>query len=271
MKIFSNIKKCDLALESNRETINALEKYLSVKYKNQLNQTTSSNESTSKSPDELEKERHIYPTNFDPDQIEMSPPSRKNSSKRFKIEPTHQIAFQFVFGPDIYFLVLRNLQTDLAKSHKTVKLDNNLSIQILKRLMNKQEMWNINRKQLANSWRDSFSGNYLKSLDYADLFRENDEKCLKAEHLLGKIKTNENLATVNMNDNVVKYRVRSVLKDAADLIMQRAKRSNGSREDKELMQNVINGFLADFIYANSLNEQNKTNSDESLLPKTVRF
>jgi paired amphipathic helix protein Sin3a len=150
---------------------------------------------------------------------------------------------------------------------------------VLKRLKAKDEEWREAKKNLEKNWREQMDKNYLKSLDHcAAPFKQNDQKHLKAKSLLNEItniyyekcatkeEQNENSSTnetsklqqqqqqqpiISHNDPHVsfKYDDKSILEDAAALIIHHVKRQTAiQKEDKQKIKQIIYHFLSDLFF-----------------------
>ncbi|CAF0772019.1 unnamed protein product [Brachionus calyciflorus] len=153
---------------------------------------------------------------------------------------------------------------------------------VLKRLKAKDEEWREAKKNLEKTWREQAEKNYLKSLDHCSVpFKQSDQKYLKTKSLLNEIEniyyernevkeqtnaalnalnsivTNEgNLS--NSNKNLLshsephlsfKYEDKSILEDAAALIIHHVKRQTAiQKEDKHKIKQIVYYFMPDLFF-----------------------
>ena len=130
---------------------------------------------------------------------------------------------------------------------------------ILKRLKAKDEEWREAKKNFEKVWREQVEKNYLKSLDYCSgTFKQNDQKHLRTKSLLNEIETIyfERQEAKEAGQEVPQtphltfmYEDKSILEDAAALIIHHAKRQMGmQKEDKQKIKQIIYHFLPDLFF-----------------------
>lgn len=150
---------------------------------------------------------------------------------------------------------------------------------VLKRLKAKDEEWREAKKNLEKIWREQIEKSYLKSLDYCAVpFKQSDQKHLKTKSLLNEIeniyyerieaKEEANAAAAAlgsvMNTELTKtnsvlqhnephlsfkYEDKSILEDAAALIIHHVKRQTAiQKEDKHKIKQIIYHFLPDLFF-----------------------
>ena len=131
---------------------------------------------------------------------------------------------------------------------------------VLKRLKAKDEEWREAKKNFEKLWREQIEKNYLKSLDYCAVpFKQSDQKQLKTRSLLNEIETiyfERQEAKEEGNDVLpqtphltFKYDDKSILEDAAALIIHHVKRQMGiQKEDKQKIKQIVYYFLPDLFF-----------------------
>lgn len=155
---------------------------------------------------------------------------------------------------------------------------------VLKRLRAKDEEWREAKKALEKQWSEQIERNYLKSLDHCAVpFKQNDQKQLKAKSLINEIEeAKEDVLTAaaapsstSMGSNgsstagttlldqqhqakptsfhqphiTIKYEDKSILDDAAALVIHHVKRQTTiQREDKHRIKEIVYHFLPDLLY-----------------------
>ena len=130
---------------------------------------------------------------------------------------------------------------------------------VLKRLKAKDEEWREAKKSFEKQWREQFEKNYLKSLDYCAVpFKQSDQKHLKTRSLLNEIETiyferqeaKEEGQEMSQTPHLTfKYDDKSILEDAAALIIHHVKRQMGiQKEDKQKIKQIVYYFLPDLFF-----------------------
>lgn len=166
---------------------------------------------------------------------------------------------------------------------------------VLKRLKAKDEEWREAKKNLEKTWREQIEKNYLKSLDYcAAPFKQNDQKYLKTKSLINEIESiyyerNESKEEAGSTSTVpdeskspaqpviqhnephmmFKYDDKSILEDAAALIIHHVKRQTAiQKEDKQKIKQIVYHFLPDlfFISRGALSDDESAESGKNHPP-----
>ena len=130
---------------------------------------------------------------------------------------------------------------------------------VLRRLKSKEEEWREAQKGFNKIWREQNEKFYLKSLDHQGMnFKQNDMKYLRSKSLLNEIEAlyderHENGGDENSTQNgphlVLPYKDKSVLDDAANLLIHHVKRQTGiHKEDKQKIKSLIRQFIPDLFY-----------------------
>ncbi|XP_064471314.1 paired amphipathic helix protein Sin3a-like [Ornithodoros turicata] len=130
---------------------------------------------------------------------------------------------------------------------------------VLRRLKAKEEEWREAQKSFNKIWRDQNEKYYLKSLDHQGItFKPNDVKYLRSKSLLNEIEAiyeerreqiEEGVADVPSGPHMTfVYQDRSILDDAANLIIHHVKRQTGiNKEDKQKIKELIRQFIPDLF------------------------
>lgn len=152
---------------------------------------------------------------------------------------------------------------------------------VLKRLKAKDEEWREAKKNLEKTWREQVEKNYLKSLDYlATPFKQNDQKYLKTKSMVNEIENILNERNETRDENTLvnqtlshsdphlafKYEDKSVLEDAAALIIHHVKRQTTvQKEDKHKIKQIVYLFLPDlfFVSRGTLSDDESSDKLES--------
>lgn len=131
---------------------------------------------------------------------------------------------------------------------------------VLRRLKAKEEEWREAQKGFNKIWREQNEKHYLKSLDYQGInFKQNDTKAFRSKSLFQEIETifeerNE------QNDEgqidpivgphlVCVYRDRSILDDAANLLIHHVKRQTGVQKgEKRRIKHILRQFVPDLFF-----------------------
>ncbi|KAK7790679.1 hypothetical protein R5R35_008201 [Gryllus longicercus] len=134
---------------------------------------------------------------------------------------------------------------------------------VLRRLKAKEEEWREAQKGFNKLWREQNEKYYLKSLDHQGInFKQNDLKALRSKSLFNEIETlyderheqaeegDADSGGVNAGGPhlVLPYKDRSVLDDAANLLIHHVKRQTGiHKEDKQRIKLLLRQFLPDMF------------------------
>ncbi|XP_059470996.1 paired amphipathic helix protein Sin3b isoform X2 [Neocloeon triangulifer] len=131
---------------------------------------------------------------------------------------------------------------------------------VLRRLKAKEEEWREAQKGFNKIWRDQNEKYYLKSLDHQGInFKQNDLKTLRSKALFNEIETlyderheqaedgnNEQVTGPHM---VLRYRDKTILDDAANLLIHHVKRQTGiHKDDKQTIKQLLKQFLPDIFF-----------------------
>ncbi len=159
----------------------------------------------------------------------------------------HQRAIRRIYGdkaPDI----VEGLKKNPAASIPVV----------LRRLKAKEEEWREAQKGFNKIWREQNEKFYLKSLDHQGMnFKQNDMKYLRSKSLLNEIEALFDERHEHNDENnpstgphlVLSYKDKSVLDDAANLLIHHVKRQTGiHKEDKQKIKSLIRQFIPDLFY-----------------------
>ncbi|XP_015185785.1 PREDICTED: paired amphipathic helix protein Sin3a isoform X4 [Polistes dominula] len=133
---------------------------------------------------------------------------------------------------------------------------------VLRRLKSKEEEWREAQKGFNKIWREQNEKYYLKSLDHQGInFKQNDVKALRSKSLFNEIETlyDERHEQVDegTNDNqgnsgphlVLPYKDKSVLDDAANLLIHHVKRQTAiHKEDKQRIKLLLKHFIPDLFF-----------------------
>lgn len=130
---------------------------------------------------------------------------------------------------------------------------------VLRRLKAKEEEWREAQKSFNKVWREQNEKYYLKSLDHQGLtFKQNDIKFLRSKSLLNEIEAiyeerreqiEEGAGEVPTGPHMsLSYLDRSILEDAANLIIHHVKRQTGiNKEDKQKIKQLLRQFIPDLF------------------------
>ncbi|XP_023243913.1 paired amphipathic helix protein Sin3a-like [Centruroides sculpturatus] len=129
---------------------------------------------------------------------------------------------------------------------------------VLRRLKAKEEEWREAQKNFNKIWREQNEKYYLKSLDHQGItFKQNDIKFIRSKSLLNEIETlfeerheqAEEGSEMPTGPNMVfEYKERSVLNDAANLIVHYVKRQSSiHKDDKQKIKVLIRKFIPEFF------------------------
>lgn len=165
----------------------------------------------------------------------------------------HQRAIRRIYG-DKAVDIIEGLKKNPAASVPVV----------LKRLKAKEEEWREAQKGFNKIWREQNEKFYLKSLDHQGMnFKQNDMKYLRSKSLMNEIEAlfderQEQQASGAADEGgaapagphlVLPYRDKSVLDDAANLLIHHVKRQTGiHKEDKQKIKSLIRQFIPDLFY-----------------------
>merc|ERR1712130_428389 len=145
---------------------------------------------------------------------------------------------------------------------------------VLRRLKAKDAEWREVQKQFNKIWRDQNEKYYLKSLDHQGMiFKQNDIRAIRSKSLLNEIETlyDEQHEQIEQNGGTVvtgvphltlQYRDKSVLDDAALLLIHHVKRQSSiHKEDKQKIKVLLKQSLPDMFF-HARQEMSDTESDK---------
>lgn len=130
---------------------------------------------------------------------------------------------------------------------------------VLRRLKAKEEEWREAQKSFNKVWREQNEKYYLKSLDHQGItFKQNDVKFLRSKSLLNEIEAIYEERREQMEEGTgevptgphmsLAYIDRSILDDAANLIIHHVKRQTGiNKEDKQKIKQLLRQFVPDLF------------------------
>uniref|UniRef100_A0A1B6LK83 Paired amphipathic helix protein Sin3a n=1 Tax=Graphocephala atropunctata TaxID=36148 RepID=A0A1B6LK83_9HEMI len=131
---------------------------------------------------------------------------------------------------------------------------------VLRRLKAKEEEWRDAQKGFNKIWREQNEKYYLKSLDHQGInFKQNDMKALRSKSLFNEIETcyDERHEQAESCDPIslqgphmtVTYKDKSVLDDAANLLIHHVKRQTSiHKEDKQRIKHMLRQLLPDLFH-----------------------
>nr|XP_022306846.1 paired amphipathic helix protein Sin3a-like isoform X1 [Crassostrea virginica]XP_022306847.1 paired amphipathic helix protein Sin3a-like isoform X1 [Crassostrea virginica] len=129
---------------------------------------------------------------------------------------------------------------------------------VLRRLKAKEEEWREAQRNFNKIWREQNEKYYLKSLDHQGInFKQNDIKAIRSKALLNEIETiyderseqdSESVEAFNPHLSYV-YKDRSVIEDAASLILHHMKRQAGiHKDDKHKIKLLLRQLIPDLFF-----------------------
>ncbi|XP_054279983.1 paired amphipathic helix protein Sin3b isoform X2 [Macrosteles quadrilineatus] len=148
---------------------------------------------------------------------------------------------------------------------------------VLRRLKAKDEEWREAQKGFNKIWREQNEKYYLKSLDHQGInFKQNDMKALRSKSMFNEIETcyDERHEQVEAGDPtalpgphmVLPYKDKSVLDDAANLLIHHVKRQTSiNKEDKQRIKHMLRVMLPDFFHhpRQELSEDERDTADDN--------
>ncbi|XP_076811562.1 paired amphipathic helix protein Sin3a-like isoform X2 [Clavelina lepadiformis] len=132
---------------------------------------------------------------------------------------------------------------------------------VLKRLKMKDDEWRDAQHQFNKVWRNQNEKYYLKSLDHQGIsFKANDTRFLRSKSLINEIETlyDERQEAIENGSSVVStgpqishtYEDKSVMDDAASLIIHHVKRQSAiHKDDKQKVRQMMYQVLPDLYFA----------------------
>ncbi|KAF5281319.1 hypothetical protein FQA39_LY17831 [Lamprigera yunnana] len=131
---------------------------------------------------------------------------------------------------------------------------------VLRRLKAKEEEWREAQKGFNKIWKEQNEKYYLKSLDHQGInFKQNDVKALRSKSLFNEIETlfderheqNEEgtCDPITGPHLVIPYRDRTILDDAANLLIHHVKRQTGIQKgEKRRIKHILRQFVPDLFF-----------------------
>uniref|UniRef100_A0A6B2EGL1 Paired amphipathic helix protein Sin3a n=1 Tax=Phlebotomus kandelakii TaxID=1109342 RepID=A0A6B2EGL1_9DIPT len=132
---------------------------------------------------------------------------------------------------------------------------------VLRRLKAKEEEWREAQKGFNKQWREQNEKYYLKSLDHQGInFKQTDIKALRSKSLFNEIETlyderheqNEESTTepVTGPHLVLPYKDKTILDDAANLLIHHVKRQTGiQKQEKTKIKHILRQFVPDLFFS----------------------
>ncbi|XP_062132486.1 uncharacterized protein LOC133843102 isoform X3 [Drosophila sulfurigaster albostrigata] len=130
---------------------------------------------------------------------------------------------------------------------------------VLKRLKVKEEEWRDAQKSFNKQWREQNEKYYLKSLDHQAInFKPNDMKALRSKSLFNEIETlyderhdqEDDAMEAGGPHLVLPYKDKTILDDAANLLIHHVKRQTGiQKQEKQKIKQIIRQFVPDLFFA----------------------
>ncbi|KAI9583287.1 uncharacterized protein LOC119636720 isoform X2 [Glossina fuscipes] len=131
---------------------------------------------------------------------------------------------------------------------------------VLKRLKVKEEEWRDAQKTFNKQWREQNEKYYLKSLDHQAInFKPNDMKALRSKSLFNEIETLYDERHDQEDDNgepvtgphlILPYKDKTILDDAANLLIHHVKRQTGiQKQEKTKIKQILRQFVPDLFFA----------------------
>ncbi|KYN12810.1 PREDICTED: paired amphipathic helix protein Sin3b isoform X1 [Trachymyrmex cornetzi] len=149
---------------------------------------------------------------------------------------------------------------------------------VLRRLKAKEEEWREAQKGFNKIWREQNEKYYLKSLDHQGInFKQNDVKALRSKSLFNEIETLYDERHEQGDDGngdgqgnsgphlVLSYKDKSVLDDAANLLIHHVKRQTAvHKEDKQRIKLLLKHFIPDLFFhpRQELSDDERDEDDE---------
>ncbi|XP_013119117.2 uncharacterized protein LOC106096081 isoform X2 [Stomoxys calcitrans] len=131
---------------------------------------------------------------------------------------------------------------------------------VLKRLKVKEEEWRDAQKNFNKQWREQNEKYYLKSLDHQSInFKPNDMKALRSKSLFNEIETlyderhdqeDENGEPISGPHLTLPYKDKTILDDAANLLIHHVKRQTGiQKQEKTKIKHILRQFVPDLFFS----------------------
>lgn len=132
---------------------------------------------------------------------------------------------------------------------------------VLRRLKAKEEEWREAQKGFNKQWREQNEKYYLKSLDHQGInFKQNDIKALRSKSLFNEIETLYDERHEQIEEGtgepitgphlVLHYKDKTILDDAANLLIHHVKRQTGAqKQEKQRIKHILRQFVPDLFFA----------------------
>ncbi|XP_055307876.1 paired amphipathic helix protein Sin3a-like, partial [Sitodiplosis mosellana] len=164
-------------------------------------------------------------------------------------------------SPTIHQRALRRVYGDKATEIiQGLKKTPQIAVQVvLRRLKAKDEEWREAQKSFNKQWREQNEKYYLKSLDHQGInFKQNDIKALRSKSLFNDIETlyderheqnDDNSELVTGPHLVLPYKDKSILDDAANLLIHHVKRQTAvQKQEKTRIKHILRHFIPDLFF-----------------------
>lgn len=181
-------------------------------------------------------------------------------------EVLHRKAIQRIYGdkaPDI---------VDGLKKNPVVAVP-----LVLRRLKAKEEEWREAQRNFNRIWREQNEKYYLKSLDHQGInFKQNDIKAIRSKALLNEIETIYDERQEQIPDSTSElgsphlsyvYKDKSIIEDAAGLIIHHMKRQTSiQKDDKQKIKVLLKLFIPDLFFTprQDLSDDEMDKDDEEM-------
>ncbi|XP_065063870.1 paired amphipathic helix protein Sin3a-like isoform X1 [Rhopilema esculentum] len=152
---------------------------------------------------------------------------------------------------------------------------------VLKRLKAKDEEWKEAQKQFNKIWREQNEKYYLKSLDHQGInFKQTDYKAMRSKSLIHEIEqlfeertdqAEDGNAEVSGPHLTYTYKDKSILDDAASLIIHHMKRQTAIHpDDKTKIKHLLYQFVPDLFFAprTDLSDDEESSKDQEVKPES---
>ncbi|XP_018324326.1 paired amphipathic helix protein Sin3b [Agrilus planipennis] len=147
---------------------------------------------------------------------------------------------------------------------------------VLRRLKAKEEEWREAQKGFNKIWREQNEKYYLKSLDHQGInFKQNDVKALRSKSLFNEIETlfderheqNEEGSSEQITGPhlIIPYRDKTILDDAANLLIHHVKRQTGIQKgEKRRIKHILRQFVPEMFFhpKQQLSDDEREDDDE---------
>ncbi|KAG5673702.1 hypothetical protein PVAND_003725 [Polypedilum vanderplanki] len=129
---------------------------------------------------------------------------------------------------------------------------------VLRRLKAKEEEWREAQKGFNQQWREQNEKYYLKSLDHQGInFKHADTKALRSKSLMNQIESAYEERNEGNNGEaipgphlILHYKDKSILEDAANLLIHHVKRQTGIQKlEKARIKHILRQFVPELFFA----------------------